>query len=202
MPRKDISEQNGPGRGRPVGSRNKFPQLLRLLVLNAAAMSGFPEEKWITEPALDDEGNQIWVEVKNKWGETQLETKGPDKGKPKLRTKMRRHKVLVWTGVEGAQGYVKYLAQEERNFFSKLLMLAQHQQESVRNDAIEELHIPTLEELREEWIRRGLRAVDFDKLKVVSGIQAKQRVKLIEHDPNERRHGRTKQQNTEATSSH
>ena len=88
---------------------------------------------------------------------------------------------------------MNFLAQEERNFFSKLLMLAQHQQERVRNDAIEELHIPTLEELREEWIRRGLRAVDFDKMKVVTSIQAKQRVKLIEHDPNERRHGSAKQ---------
>ncbi len=79
-------------------------------------------------------------------------------------------------------------------------MLAQHQQENVRNDATEELHIPTLEELRDEWIRRGLRAVDFDRMKTVTGIQAKQRVKLIEHDPKERRNDRTKQQSREATS--
>ena len=130
MPRKDISEQNGPGRGRPVGSRNKFPQMLRLLVLNAAAMSGFPEERWVTDPALDDEGQPIWVEVTNKWGETQFETEGKNEGKPKLRMRMKRRKVLVWTGVEGAQGYVKYLAQEERNFFSKLLLLAQHRRKS------------------------------------------------------------------------
>ncbi len=140
------------------------------------------------------------MEVKDKWGETQLETKGPDKGKPKLRKKMVRRKVLVWTGVEGAQGYVNFLAEEERNHFSKMLLLAQHQQESVRNDAVEGLKIPTLEELRDEWIRRGLRAADFDKLKVVSGVEAKQRVKLIEHDPNERSNGRTKQQSREATS--
>jgi hypothetical protein len=202
MPRKDISEQNGPGRGRPVGSRNKFPQILRLLVLNAATTRGYPKEKWIIEPELDSEGNQIWVEVTDKWGETQyVEKPGPDKGKPQLRRKMIRRKVLVWTGVEGAQGYVNFLAEEERNHFSKMLLLAQHQQESVRNDAVEGLKIPTLEELRDEWIRRGLKAVDFDKLKVVTGVEAKQRVKLIEHDPNEnRRNGRTKQQNREATS--
>jgi hypothetical protein len=53
--------------------------------------------------------------------------------------------------------------------------------------------------LREEWIRRGLRPVDFDKMKVVNGVKAKQRVKLIEHDPNERRPNGSKQQSREAT---
>jgi hypothetical protein len=53
-------------------------------------------------------------------------------------------------------------------------------------------------ELREEWIRRGLRAVDFDRMKTVTGIEAKQRVKLIKHDPSERSYG-SKQQNSEAT---
>jgi hypothetical protein len=101
---------------------------------------------------------------------------------------------------EGAQGYVKYLAQEERNFFSKLLLLAQHQQESIRNDADEGLQLPTLEDLRAEWIRRGLRAVDFDKMKTVTGVQAKQRVRLIEHDPNENRRNDSARQSGEATS--
>ena len=50
-------------------------------------------------------------------------------------------------------------------------------------------------ELREEWIKRGLRAVDFDRM---TGIEAKQRVKLIKHNPSERSYG-SKQQNSEAT---
>jgi hypothetical protein len=186
--------------GRPVGSRNKFPQLLRLLVLNAAQMSGFPTEKWITEPAVDDEGQPIWVEVKDKRGKTVLETKGENKGKPLLRKKMQRRKVLEWTGVMGAQGYLKFLAQEERNFFTRMLTLAQHQQESKSNEAVEGLQIPTLEELREEWIRRGLRPRDFDNMKTVTGIEAKQRVRLIEHDPNERRYGNTTKQSGKTTS--
>ena len=108
---------------------------------------------------------------------------------------------MDWSG--GAQGYMNFLAQEERNFFSKLLTLAQHQQENVRSDATEGLQMPTLEELRAEWVRRGLRAVDFDKMRTVTGIQAKQRIKLIEHDPKEQmrvRNGRTKQQGSKATS--
>jgi len=106
---------------------------------------------------------------------------------------MWRHQVLEWTGAQGALGYMLFMAQEERNTFSALLKLAQRQQENTR-DAVEGLQIPTLEDLREEWIRRGLRPVDFDKMKTVKGIEAKQRVKLIEHDPNERRrNGSTKQ---------
>ena len=69
---------------------------------------------------------------------------------------------------------------------------SQHQQDHSR-DAAEGLKIPTMEELRAEWIRRGLRARDFDKMKTVTGIEAKQRVKLIEHDHDERRHGSAKQ---------
>jgi hypothetical protein len=49
------------------------------------------------------------------------------------------------------------MAQEERTTFAGLLKLAQAQQENVRGDAGEGLHIPTLEELREEWIRRAYR---------------------------------------------
>ena len=193
MPKKHIQEQPNINRGRPLGSRNKFPQILRLLVLNAATTRGYPEEKWITEPALDDEGRQRWVQdTDEKTGEPLFED--AKKKRPIYRKKMIRRRVLVWTGVEGAQGYVNFLAEEERNHFSKLLYLAQQQQENQRVDTTEGLHIPTLEELRDEWIRRGLRAVDFDKLKVVTGIEAKQRVKLIEHDPNERRYGSKQQQ--------
>jgi hypothetical protein len=184
MPRKDISEQNGPGRGRPVGSRNRFPQILRHLVLSVADESGYPTEKWITEPAVDHEGRQIWVQdTDEKTGELLYEDN--NKKKPIYRKQMIRRKVLEWTGIQGAKGYLKYLAQEERNYFTKLLTLAQAQQDrSV--DTSEGLQLPTLEELRGEWIRQGLRAVDFDKMKVVKSIKAKQRVRLIEHDPKER----------------
>jgi len=112
---------------------------------------------------------------------------------------MWRHQVLEWTGAQGALGYLLFMAQEERNMFKGMLKLAQQQQENTRSDAVEGMHIPTMEELRAEWIRRGLRAVDFDKMKTVTGIEAKQRVKLIEHDPNERRRNGSKQQNSEAT---
>ncbi len=63
MPKKHIQEQPNITRGRPLGSKNRFPQLLRQLVLNAATMSGFPTEKWIIEEDVDSEGNVIWVEV-------------------------------------------------------------------------------------------------------------------------------------------
>jgi hypothetical protein len=184
-------------KGRPVGSKNRFPQLLRQLVLNAATMSGYPTKKWIIEEDLDSEGRVIWVQDTHpKTGEKLFDEKS---GKPIWRKKMRRREVLEWTGAMGAQGYLLFMAQEERNWFQAMLRLTQHQQDT-RSDAAERIHIPTLEDLRAEWIRRGLRAVDFDKMKVVTGIQAKQRVKLIEHDPNERRrNGRTKQQNREAT---
>ena len=178
MPKKHIQEQPNINRGRPVGSRNKFPQLLRSLVLNAAQMSGFPTKKWIIEEALDDEGRVIWVE------DTDPKTKEPkkdSKGNLLYRKKMRRRQVLEWTGVQGAQGDLLFMAQEERNSFQALLKLAQHQQDT-KGDAVEGIQIPTLEDLRAEWIRRGLRAVDFDKMKTVTGIQAKQRVKLIGHD--------------------
>ena len=180
-------------RGRPVGSRNKMLQLLRTLVLTAATMSGMPTKKWITEEALDD-GNVQWVEA------TDPKTKEPPKdkkGNQKYRKKMIRKQMLEWTGAQGALGYLLFMAQEERNQFQALLKLAQHQQD-IKSDVDEGLKIPTLEELRAEWIRRGLRPVDFDKMKVVPGIQAKQRVKLIEHDPNERRRNGSKQQNREA----
>jgi hypothetical protein len=91
MLRKDISEQNGPGRGRPVGSRNKMPQLLRSLVLTAAAMSGMPTKKWIIEEALDSEGRVQWVE------DTDPKTKEPlkdKKGNQIYRKKMIRKQVL------------------------------------------------------------------------------------------------------------
>jgi hypothetical protein len=199
MPRKDISERNGPGRGRPVGSTNKFPQILRHLVLNAADKSGYPTEKWITEPALDDEGNTIWVEATDP---KTHEVKKDKNGNIKYRLKMKRRRVLEWTGIQGAEGYLMFLAHEERNYFTKLLTLAQAQQDrSV--DHSEGLQLPTLEELREEWIRQGLRAVDFDKMKVVKNIKAKQRVRMIEHDPREPmrvRNGSKKQQDREAAS--
>jgi len=183
--------------GRPVGSRNKFPQILRHLVLNAADEAGFPTEKWIIEPALDDEGNTIWVEA------TDTKTKEPLKdknGNIKYRLKMRRRKVLEWTGIRGVKGYLLYLAQEERNYFHKMLILAQQQQDK-GVDHSEGLQLPTMEQLREEWIRRGLRAVDFDRIKTVKAIKAKQ-VKLIEHDPREpmRVRNASKQQEHEAES--
>jgi hypothetical protein len=182
-------------RGRPPGSRNKMPQLLRSLVLTAATMSGKPTQKWIIQEALDSEGRVQWVEDTDpKTGEPITDKKT---GKPVYRKKMWRHQVLEWTGAQGALGYMLFMAQEERNLFQGLLKLAQ-QQEDAKGDAVEGLQIPTLEDLREEWIRRGLRAVDFDKMKTVTGIEAKQRVKLIEYDPNEHRHG-SKQQNSEAT---
>jgi hypothetical protein len=200
MPRKPIHEIPDAinRRGRPVGSTNKFPMLLRQLVLNAADMSGFPKEKWIIEPALDDEGNTIWVEATDpKTGEI----KKDKNGNVKYRQKMRRRRVLEWTGAMGVQGYLLFMAQEERNLFSKMLTLAQQQQEN-RSDAPEGLQLPTLEQLRDEWIRRGLKPVDFDKMKTVKAIEAKQRVRLIEHDPNERMRVRngSKQQSREAAS--
>jgi len=180
---------------RPPGSRKKFPQLLRQLVLTAATMSGRPTKTWVVEEALDSEGNVQWVEA------TDPKTKEPlkdKKGNQIYRKKMIRKELLEWTGAEGALGYLLFTAQEERNQFQALLKLAQHQQENAGSDTTERLHIATIEELRAEWIKRGLRAVDFDKMRTVSGIEAKQRVKLNEHDPSERSYG-SKRQNSEAT---
>ena len=175
---------------------NKTPQLLRSLVLTAATMSGKPTQKWIIEEALDSEGRVQWVEDTDpKTGEPITDKKT---GKLVYRKKMWRHQVLEWTGAQGALGYMLFMAQEERNLFRGLLRLAQQQQDA-KGDAVEELKIPTLEELREEWIRLGLRAVDFDKMTTVTGIKAKQRVKLVEHDPNERRRSGSRQQSSEAT---
>jgi len=181
---------------RPPGSRKKFPQLLRQLVLTAATMSGRPTKKWIVEEALDSEGNVQWVEA------TDPKTKEPlkdKKGNQIYRKKMIRKQVLEWTGAQGALGYLLFTAQEERNQFQALLKLAQHQQD-IKSDVDEGPQIPTREELREEWIKRGLRAVDFDRM---TGIEAKQRVKLIKHNPSERSYGSSKQsakQSREATS--
>jgi len=158
-------------------------------------MSGRPTKTWVVEEALDSEGNVQWVE------DTDPKTKEPlkdKKGNQIYRKKMIRKELLEWTGAEGALGYLLFTAQEERNQFqATLLKLAQHQQD-IKSDVDEGPQVPTLEELREEWIRRGLRGVDFDKMLTVSGIEAKQRVKLNEHDPSERSYG-SKRQNSEAT---
>jgi hypothetical protein len=197
MPKKHIQEQPNINRGRPVGSRNKFPQLLRSLVLTAAQMSGRPTQKCIIEEALDSEGNLQWVEATDPKTNEPLKDK---KGNQLYRKKMIRRQVLEWTGAQGALGYLLFMAQEERNQFQALLKLAHHQQD-IKSDVDEGLQVPTLEELRDEWIRRGLRPVDFDKMKTVTGIQAKQRVKLIEYDPNERRRNGSKQQKSSAATS-
>ena len=84
------------------------------------------------------------------------------KGNQIYRKKMIRKQVPEWAGAQGALGYLLFMAQEERNLFQRLLKLAQQQQDA-KGDAVEGLQFPTLEDLREEWIRRGLRAVDFDK---------------------------------------
>jgi hypothetical protein len=198
MPRKPtnaIATGLRPGPGRPPGSRNKFPQLLRQLVLTAAEMSGYPTETWITEEALDEEGRQRWVQdTDEQTGELLFEDN--NKKKPLYRKKMIRRRVLTWTGAQGSLGYLLFMAQEERNSFQMALRLTQQQQENKGGGPDEGLPIPTLEDLRKEWIRRGLRPIDFDRMKVVTGIQAKQRVRLIEHDPKERmrvRNGSTKQ---------
>ena len=194
MPKKHIQEQPNINRGRPVGSRNKFPQLLRMLVLNAAQMSGFPTTKWIIEEALDSEGRVKWVEDTDPKTNEPLKDK---KGNQLYRKKMIRRQVLEWTGAQGAGGYLLYMAQEERSLFQGMLRLTQQQQDK-GGGPDEGLPIPTLEDLRKEWIRRGLRPIDFDRMKTVTGIKAKQRVKLIEHDPNE--HTLSKQQSREAAS--
>lgn len=160
-------------------------------MFTAAAMSGKPTYKYVIDPDLDDEGRVKLVPETDDWGKSIIDKRT---GKPVLRQKMIRRKVKVWTGAEGALGYLKYLAQENEALFAPMVKMIMDQQKD--HKGVEGLQLPTLEELREEWIRRGLRAVDFDKMKVVKGIQAKQRVKLIEHDPNERmrvRNGSSKQ---------
>ena len=196
MPKKPLNEITGPGR--PLGSRNRLPQL-RQLVLTAAETSGYPTKKWIIEEDLDSEGNVQWVKATDPRTKEPLQDK---KGNQIYRKKMTGKQVLEWTGARGALGYLLFTAQEERNQFQALLKLAQHQQD-IKSDVDEGPQFPTLEELREEWIRRGLRAVDFDRMKTVTGIEAKQRVELIKHDPSERSYGSSKQsakQSREATS--
>jgi hypothetical protein len=125
-----------------------------------------------------------------------------DKNKnPVYRPQMIRRRVKEWTGAQGVLGYLKYLAQENEALFVPMVKMIMDQQKD--HKGVEGLQLPTLEDLRKEWIRRGLRAVDFDKMKVVKGIEAKQRAKLIEHDPREPmrvRNGSKKRQEREAAS--
>jgi hypothetical protein len=85
-----------------------MPQLMKDLIITAFDICGEPTYKYVIEPDLDDEGRVKLVPETDDWGKPIIDKRT---GKPVLRQKMVRRRVREWGGVEGALGYLVYLAQ-------------------------------------------------------------------------------------------
>ena len=162
MPKQTFKSGNqaARGKGRPVGSRTKFPQWLKDLVVLAAELSGYPRITWVqaTNPKgkrlfkMRDKLNTNGKPIKDKYGKIKRERSLDENGTPIPIMKEQR----VFEGEGGALGYLLYIAQTYPQDYGGLLKHCL--QGKVPFDTeVDQNDRPTLpEELRAELERRGL----------------------------------------------